>query len=113
MSGPEKEVKAYLKNKCETRGWSCLALEYPYKPGWPDRTIFMLNGSVAFIECKSSKTRHKKGHIDDQKACMRWLHTQGLFAGFAVDKSGVDTIIDMLGLGGTRWATGASTFDDI
>lgn len=90
MTTPEGAVKAYLKNECEKRGWACLALEYPYKPGWPDRTIFLGGGRTAFIEVKTSGTRHNRKHLDDQRACLAWLQGRGFFADFAIDRSGVD-----------------------
>lgn len=93
---PEGNVKQYLKEQCKKRGWACLALEYPYKPGWPDTAIFIGNGITAFIETKASSTTHSREHIDNQKACMKWLHEKGHFAGFAVDKAGVDRCILMI-----------------
>lgn len=114
MTTPEGAVKVYLKTECEKRGWACLALEYPYKPGWPDRAILLNGGVVAFVEVKASSTKHVSAHIRNQKACMTWLHIRGHFAGFAVDKEGVDRVISMIPYAPSKAVNyGLPTFDDI
>lgn len=115
MAGPEKPIKDYLKRQCEKRGWDCLPLELRTKPGWPDRSIFPGDVTIAFIETKSSETKHSKAHIEKQESCMRWLHERGFFAGFAVDKAGVDECLRMIEFNlyhGFTY-TGASTFNAI
>ena len=94
-SSVEAEVEDYLCERVEALGGLCVKLRPPTGMGFPDRTVMLPGGIVAFVEVK----RPRGGHLSPQQK--RWLLDMkkiGLNAEIVQSQESVDTLIDVLTL---------------
>ena len=72
----EREVCAYA----EAEGGRALKLKIENERGFPDRTIILPDGCIAFPELKRASGSTKK--YEQQKRMIAWLRSMGLPAAF-------------------------------
>ena len=98
----ESALKRYLKRKCGSRGWECIALENKIGNGWPDRTIlvpvFYLSIGhpyTAFLEIKDGRPAKSK-HLTEQVLTLLKLRSMGYYADLAIDKNEISISLDYI-----------------
>lgn len=94
---PEAKLKKYLSLECTKRGWKCLTLNAVNYEGWPDRTILLGNGLVAFIEVKTEEGGKKKDvRTELQRKRVAMLQQAGYNAFFVIERQELDTVLRQL-----------------
>ena len=92
MSGPEKIIEQYLKERIEELGGVCWKWTSPGMRGAPDRVVLHPHIGVVFVELKS---KAGKLSVHQRKAFTQISAAGGTV--FVIDsKSGVDNFIDEL-----------------
>lgn len=57
MASSEKSLETWAGKQFKAKGWRAAKLANLAGPGFPDHTVFLGNGKVAFVEYKTEKGR--------------------------------------------------------
>jgi hypothetical protein len=87
MSLRESDFEREVQEWAKTEGGRALKLKMENERGFPDRTIILPYGVIAFAELKRARGSSKK--YEQQKRMVEWLQAMSLPAGFCTTLDGV------------------------
>ena len=76
----ESDLEQEVVEWARSQGGRAVKLKAENERGWPDRTIFLPCGFIAFVELKRAKGSTKK--YEQQKRTIAWLKAGGFPAAF-------------------------------
>lgn len=63
----ERDIEAYLVDKCKARGWGCYKFTSPQRRNVPDRIVIYPGGVIVFVELKAPGKKPTAGQLREHE----------------------------------------------